>query len=144
MLHDSHELDNIVSQFRNPREGVLGELLVRPDASFGRRDSDMPLVDTDTSRLGRGLVFGLIDLLGGWVPESSIVYGGDGEILSDATNPGRDPLSSFAGRKNERYLAWISKTGDLFSAVTEVDAEKLEDHLELGIVWNGTLSILRR
>lgn len=61
----------------------------------------MPLVDTNTCRFGRGLVLRLVDLVYGWVPESSIIYGGDSEILSDATNPSGDSLSSFARRKNE-------------------------------------------
>jgi hypothetical protein len=59
----------------------------------------MSFVDFKTlDAFGRMTMLELIRLLFRRVPESSVVNGGDVEILSDPLNPGWQPVNGSAGR----------------------------------------------
>lgn len=75
MLHNSHELDDIVAKILDAWEHVLGELLVGCYSELGRRDTDMCLIYTNALWLLRPLVFKDVFIFGRRVPESCIVGG---------------------------------------------------------------------
>lgn len=75
MFHDRHKLDDIVPQSLDTWKGILREFLVGTNAGLGSRDSDVRLVDTGRSRLGRTRVLERVSLRGRGVPEPRIVYG---------------------------------------------------------------------
>ena len=54
MLHNRHELDGVVAQPLDAREGITCELCVCPNAILARRDSDMSLIDTKALGSGWG------------------------------------------------------------------------------------------
>lgn len=92
MLHDSHELDDIVSQMLDSRQDVGRELLVGRNLGLGRRDANVCLVDACACGLRWFRMLEDILLVLGRVPKSGIVDGGDGELLCDACNPCGDAL----------------------------------------------------
>lgn len=73
MLHDGHELDNVVAEALDSWEHVLGEFLVGGDSELGRRDTNVCLIHTNTGGLLWSLVFEDIPLLLGRVPEPCII-----------------------------------------------------------------------
>jgi hypothetical protein len=90
VLHDGHELDDIVPKVTDARQDVVGELFVCRDFAVGRGDSDVGLVDAGALGLRGALV--LENVLVGRVPETGIVDGGDIEVLGDAGDPGGEAL----------------------------------------------------
>jgi hypothetical protein len=90
VLHDGHELDDIVPKVADAGQDVVGELFVCGDFAVGRRDSDVGLVDAGALGLRGALV--LENVLVGRVPEPGIVDGGDIEVLGDAGDPGGEAL----------------------------------------------------
>jgi hypothetical protein len=90
VLHDSHELDGVVTQMLDSGEDVLCELLVCGDLALRRGDTDVCLVDTCALGLRWALVLELV--LMGRVPEARIVDGGDIEVLGHSGDPGGDAL----------------------------------------------------
>lgn len=62
VLHDGHELDDIVAQVFDTWQGIPRELLVRTNPQFGSRDADVCLVDASTSGLGRAFVLELVTI----------------------------------------------------------------------------------
>ena len=107
MFHDSHKLDHIVPQSLDTWKGVFREFLVGSNAGLGSRNSDMRLVDAGRSRLGRAGMFELVAFSGRRVPEPSIVYRRDREILCNARNPCRETLDALAARDDHRDLKLI-------------------------------------
>lgn len=103
MLHNCHELNDIVPQFRNPWQRVPCKLLVRPDTGLGGRDTNMSFVNFHTFRLRWPLV--LESVCFGRVPEPGVVNWRNGKILSDALDPGWETLDSLAGREYQRDLS---------------------------------------
>lgn len=87
MLHDRHELDGVVTQPLDTREGITGELCVRSNAIFAGRDPDMSFIDTKAFGSRWGRVFELVTIFFGGIPESGVIRGRDIEILGDSTNP---------------------------------------------------------
>lgn len=87
MLHNRHELDGVVAQPLDAREGITCELCVCPNAILARRDSDMSFIDTKALGSGWGWVFEFITLFFWGIPESSVIRGRDIEILSDPADP---------------------------------------------------------
>ena len=87
MLHNRHELDGIVAQPLDTREGITCEFCVCSNAIFARRDPDMSFIDTKALGGGRGWVFELVTLIFRGIPESGVIRGRDIEILSDPTDP---------------------------------------------------------
>lgn len=96
MLHDSHELDDVVTKIPDTRKRVSGELLVCTDPVLARRNTDMGLIDPCTRRLRRTLVLELVSLRRGRVPEPRLVNRGYGQILGDSGDPSRDALDARA------------------------------------------------
>lgn len=123
MFHDSHELDNIVPESLDTWEGILGEFLVGSNAGLGSRNSDVRLVNAGRSRLGRAGVLELVRFSSRRVPESSVVYRRDGEILGNALDPCGEPLNALAARDDHRDLKSIASIcGAKNSIPNSVDA----------------------
>lgn len=94
VLHDRHELDDVVAQMMDSRQCVLCELFVGSDLGVGRRDTNVGFVDTSTLWL-RGLgVLESVTLVLRRVPEARIVDGRDVQVLGDSGNPCRYALLS--------------------------------------------------
>ena len=92
MLHDRHELDDIVAVLLDSRQDIGCEFLVGGDFWIWRGDSNMGFVDASTQRLGRRFI--LEDVLRGWIPEPRIVNGREFEVLGYAGDPGWEPFGS--------------------------------------------------
>ena len=87
MFHNRHELDGVVTQPLDTGEGIAGELCVRSNAIFARRDPDMSFIDTKACGSRWGRVFELVAIFFGGIPESGVIRGRDIDILSDSTDP---------------------------------------------------------
>jgi len=87
MFHNRHELDGVVAQPLDTREGITRELCVCSNAIFARRDSDMSFIDTKALGSGWGWVFEFVTLFLWGIPESSVIRGREIEILSDPADP---------------------------------------------------------
>lgn len=92
MLHDGHQLDDVVSQVLNPGEVVLRKLLVCSDFGFGGGNADMGFVYAGAGGLRRALVLEDVSLLLWRIPKARIVDGRDAQILRDALDPRGDTL----------------------------------------------------
>jgi hypothetical protein len=77
VLHDGHELDDIVAEILDTRQHVLGELLVSRNTLLGCGDADMGLVHASTCGLLGSRMLELIPFRRRWVPEVCIVGGRD-------------------------------------------------------------------
>jgi hypothetical protein len=105
VLHNSHQLDNIISQVMYSRQHILCKLLVCRHSQLRRRDSNMCFVDSNAERLLRSWVFEHISFGLRRVPESCIVDWRDVEILSDICDPSGYTFDSFAGGSYHGDLA---------------------------------------
>lgn len=109
MLHDGHQLDDIVTQVLDPREDILRKLLVGSNLWLGRGDADVSFVYTSTGRLGWAGILEHIALFLGRVPEACIIDGRDAELLGDTGDPsGNTLLTCMVIGHDERDLAGIS------------------------------------
>jgi hypothetical protein len=104
MFHDGHKLNDIIPQILNPGEHVLGELLVRGNSEFGRRDANMRLVYPKALGLLRAGMLELIFIFGSWVPEPSIIGLGYAQVLGDILDPGGKAIYFLAIGKGHRDL----------------------------------------
>ena len=87
MLHNRHELDCVVAQPLDTREGITRELRVCSNTIFTRRDPDMSFINTKALGGGWGRVFEFITFFFWRIPESGVIGGRDIEILGDPTDP---------------------------------------------------------
>lgn len=108
MLHNRHQLDNIVAQIFDTGQHVSGELLVGGHTLFGGGDTDMGLVHSSTARLGWSGVLELVSLFSRRVPESSIVCGRDVQILSYVFDPRRETVNTFTRRQTKGDLIQLA------------------------------------
>jgi hypothetical protein len=92
VLHDSHELNDVVAEVANAGEHVRGKLFVRADAVLVRGDADVGLVDPHALRFRRAWVLERVTPARRRVPETRLVHRRDGEVLGDALDPGGDAL----------------------------------------------------
>ena len=99
MLHNSHELDDVVAEVLDPGQHVLGELLVGSHTLLGGGDADMGLIHANTGGLLRSRVLELVRLLGRRVPEARIVNGRHGEILCHILDPCRQAVDAVPVRE---------------------------------------------
>lgn len=100
MLHNGHQLDSIVAQTLNARQHVLRELFVSGHPCIRGRDTNVSLVDTQAlGLLGPAMLEG-VALVGGRVPEYSVVYRGDVQVLDDSLDPGWDSVDTLAAGEN--------------------------------------------
>jgi hypothetical protein len=112
MLHDSHQLNHIVSQVLNSGEHVLGELLVTRNSLVWAGDTDVRLVYTSTCGLLRPSVLELVGL-GSWrVPETGIVCGRHGKILCHVLDPSWESIDMFAVGQVKRDLEMRVRNGN--------------------------------
>ena len=96
VLHDRHELNDIVPQIPDTRERIACELLVCADPILGSRDPDVCLVYA-CALWGRGpLVLELVPFGRRRVPEARLVDWGYLEILGDPRDPGGQAFDAFA------------------------------------------------
>jgi hypothetical protein len=130
VLHDGHELDNIVPKVADARQDVVGELFVCRDFAVGRGDSDVGLVNAGALGLRGALV--LENVLVGRVPETGIVDGGDTEVLGDAGDPGGEALLACVVVGNDK--------GDL-EGQRCAELRRQVQYLELGVVGNCRLAV---
>lgn len=98
MLHNSHQLDNIVTKIFDTRKHVSGELLVGSYTLLRGGDTNMGLVHSGAGRFGWSGVLELVSLCSGRVPESSIVCGRDVKILSYVFDPCGEAINTFTRR----------------------------------------------
>ena len=73
VLHDCHELNDVVAKVLYARQNVVSEFFVARDLWVGRRNADVGLVDAGAARLRRPLVLEDVAFLLGRVPEAGIV-----------------------------------------------------------------------
>jgi len=104
MLHDSHQLNNIVSQMVYSRQHILCELLVQRHSQLWGRDSNVCFVDSCGEGLLRSRVLEHITFGGRRVPESTVINRRDVQILSDICDPSWDSFNSFAGGQDHGNL----------------------------------------
>jgi hypothetical protein len=102
MLHNSHQLDRIISQLLDPRQNILRKLGIRANPALVRGYADMSFVDKDVLWLGRSTVLELILL--GWVPETGFIDWGDRQVLSDTFDPSRKTFDALPGWQDHGYL----------------------------------------
>lgn len=104
-------MNTIVAELLDSWQNIDLKFFVRGDSHLWTRDTDCTLARTKRMRrtmsfvdlesldtFGRMAMLELIRLLFRRVPESSVVNGGDVEILSDPLNPGWQPVDGGAGR----------------------------------------------
>ena len=118
VLHDGHELDDVVSEVLDAWKYILCELLVRRDLGIRAGDTDVCLVDPGALGLWRPLVLPLV--LCWRVPEAGIVYRAHVQVLCDSLDPCGNPLGS-------GMVVWHNHAD-----------------LDLAVMLNGGLSVNRR
>lgn len=96
MLHDGHQLNGVIAEILDPRQHVLGELLVRRDSGLGRRNADVCLVDPQALGLLGPRMLKAVLLVRGRVPEDGVVGWRDAEVLYDPLDPCWDAIDTFA------------------------------------------------
>ena len=96
VLHNSHQLDDIVTQVVYSRQHILCKLLVCRHPQLWRRDSNMCFVDSSAERLLWSWVLENISFGLRGVPEPCIVDWRDVDVLSDICDPSRYTFDSFA------------------------------------------------
>jgi hypothetical protein len=131
VLHDCHELDDIIAIIVYPWEDVLREFFVACNLRFRRGDSDMGFVDPDAERLWRRFI--LEDILLGWVPEPGIIYRGEGEVLCYSRDPGWNSFCSLA------VVGYHQR--DLESLATKIQSKRMLIYLDFGVMGYGRLPI---
>lgn len=89
VLHDSHKLDHIVSKIPNPWQNVLGKLFICANSALGGGDPDVSLVYSDIVCFLWTRIFECISFRNGGIPEPSVVYRRDIEVLRNTANPCR-------------------------------------------------------
>lgn len=137
VLHNSHELNDVVAKGMDAWQGVSCELFVRPNPVFRSGYPHMRFVDTRAARRRRPLVLELISLRCGRIPEPSVVHRGDRQVLRDSFNPRRNTLDTLSTRYNQRDLGkYFQRSG---AELTCIDA-----HLDLGVVGNRAFPSWRR
>lgn len=94
MLHDGHQLNDVVSKIFYPGKDVLCKFLVGGHLGLWRGNSDVSFVNTSTLRLRRTLVLENVGCFFGRVPETSVVHGRYAEVLSHSFDPSGDALLS--------------------------------------------------
>jgi hypothetical protein len=94
----------------------------------------MCLIDPHLLRLRWTLVFKLIFLGRRGIPKSSLVYRRDGEILSNAFDPGWQTFDALTGGQNHRDL----KIKERFER--EIKEVNHDAYLQLRVMRNGTNS----
>lgn len=137
MLHDRHELDDIVAEPLDPGKHVPSKLLVGRDPELGGRDSNVCLIHASTERLlGPGMLED-ISVLGGRVPEPGVISRRHREILGNILNPGRETVDSLTAWDDQRYLAkQCQHLGNYYDGVAT--------HLDLGVVRYSNLAVFVR
>src|ERR1700744_3184290 len=75
VLHNSHQLNRVVTQIFDSGQHILSEFLVRADTLFWSGNADMSLIDYSCSWLRRTLMFENICLGLRGVPENGVVVG---------------------------------------------------------------------
>lgn len=102
MFLDRHQLDDIVSELLNPREGIGGKLLIGSDLVLGGTDTNMSLVDASRLRFFRPGILEDIFLRG--VPENSVVDAAHGKFLRNTFDPSREAVEYLAARNLQHNL----------------------------------------
>jgi len=134
MLHDRHELNDIVPQMLDSRQHILCELLVCRDPQLWGGNANVGFVYSNALGLLWSGVFEDISLGGGWVPESSIIDWRDFQVLGNIFDPRRNSLDSFARGGDQGKLPGQHRF------MTAVGLEELA-YLDLRVVCNGRLAI---
>lgn len=73
MFHDSHELDDIVTEILNPGQHISRELFISSNALLRRRDADVSLVDASTFGLLWTRVLELVLFRSGGIPKACVI-----------------------------------------------------------------------
>lgn len=136
-IHDRHELDGVVAELLDARQGVLGELGVGPHSRLRRADADcretssarmtkffqvwsarsertVSFVHLGRDRLGRARVLEAIRV--GRVPEAGVVNGRDVEVLSDALDPSWQSVDALAVALDHRDLCGCASGTNAFAS----------------------------
>lgn len=96
VLHDSHELDDIIAQMLYSRKHVLCELFVCRHSQFGRGNSYVCFVHTDAFWLLWSRVLEDVSFGDRRIPKSAIVDWGYREVLCHILDPCWYTLDAFA------------------------------------------------
>jgi hypothetical protein len=108
MLHNCHELNGVVSQPLDPRQYIRSKLLIRPYPHFRCRNTDVFLVDPHILRLWRTGILGNRIFKRRGIPESSFVYGRNGEVLGDTFDPSRQTFDTLTRGNNYGDLEYLT------------------------------------
>lgn len=104
MLHDRHELNDVIPKALDSRQHVVGKLFVGRNSQLRRGNSNMCFVDASALRLLRPRVFELVLFGCGWVPEASFVRGGYGQVLRHVFDPCGKTVDALAARELQGNL----------------------------------------
>jgi hypothetical protein len=132
MLHDGHQLYGIVTQSMYPRKHICREFFIGANTVFGRRNSNMGLIYSYRSWLRRTRVFKLVSFRQRWVPETCFISRREGQILGNASNPGRDTLDTSTRGCDHGNLNEVRPRTLLY-----ITPKITSTHLDLGVMRYG-------
>lgn len=125
VLHNGHELDDVVAEILDSGQDVCSELFVRCDLGIRGGDADVCFVDSSAEWLWWSRVLEDVALVLGRIPEAGIVDGRYVEVLGDSCDPSGDTLLSCVIVRDNK--------GDLGGSVGFAEDMEIESRRELSV-----------